>query len=653
MCGIAGYFFFSEKRNNCDTIREMSAEIAHRGPDDEGFVFIDTLNPAKPSIHLASGDSDKTIQEKLGIMDEDSFSFSHNLALAHRRFAIVDLSPSGHQPMWDDTGTLCVIFNGEIFNYIELREELRSQGFVFRTGSDTEVILYAYRCWGVEAFKRFSGFWAIVLYDRRENILVLSRDRIGKKPLYVYRDAHKFVWASEIKSILRLIPAQALHIDESSVWNYLYFGKRDVAHYTFWAEIKMMDNAAYAIVSADGDFKTATYWQLPAKRRHEEEITLKEAQTQFIRLLETSLSERLRADVPIAFELSGGMDSSAMVALRALLDKEHFPAFTVKYADRREDESPFAAQLARQYPNIDHHLIDFEKEDLWNHMNKFLYLQEEPFHNPSLLISQLLRKKIKDRGFKVLVGGSGGDEVMAGYTEYAVPIVKELLKQRKYMSAVGNVLLYKEPYPFRLKPMTRILLNRMSKKSSHTFFYEKYFTMDDRAKTRPPVFFKEIEKLLTANMKDLKMYYWMSSGDKAAMGIPIEVRAPFLSHRVVEFLFSLPVSYLMRNGWLKWLLRKSLGGILPDKVCWRKQKMGFPFPIARWLMKNESLLKGLLTDYAETNRWLDNRLIVRDYAEINAVNNNFLWRAVNFQLWLIRVIHRETIDFNKFDGYEV
>jgi asparagine synthase (glutamine-hydrolysing) len=651
MCGIAGYFFFSKKRNTCGTIRKMSAEIAHRGPDDEGFVFIDTQAQERTFLELASNDSDKVIKEKRGLIEDNSFNFSHNLAMAHRRFSIIDLSPSGHQPMWDEDRTLCVVFNGEILNYIELREELKSHGKIFRTNSDTEVILRAYAFWGKAAFQRFSGFWAIALYDRRKNILVLSRDRIGKKPLYIYHDTNVVVWASEIKSILQLIPSKNLHLDEQSFWNYLYYGKRDIAHSTFWAEIKMMDNATCTVISPGGSLESETYWELPTTRWKEEDIPIQLAQERFTELLKISLNERLRADVPIAFELSGGMDSSSLVALRANLKKENFSTFTVKYDNPEVDESPFALQLAEYFPNVDHHIINFEEENLWEHMHQFIYLLEEPFHSPNLLVNQLLRRKMRTQGYKVLVSGAGGDEVLAGYTEYAVPVLKKLIHEGKYLGVIKNILFYKERYPLRFRPLARILLNKIFKKASGTFFYDRYSIMEmnmDNEKTRGLVVPKAVDELLVANMKDLKMYYWMSSGDKSTMGIPIEARAPFLDHRVVEFLFSLPVSYLMRNGWLKWLLRKSLRHVLPYQVLWRKQKMGFPFPLEKWLSENEHIIKGVLSEY--DNQWIHNKMITHDFVLLLENHPDFLWRAFNFQLWYSSVVCNEKVDYQKYQG---
>jgi asparagine synthase (glutamine-hydrolysing) len=644
MCGIAGYFYFSEKKTTCEAILKMSAEIVHRGPDDEGFVFIDV--PGNTFLEMASPDSDKTIQEKLKIIDDSTFNFSHNIAMAHRRFSIIDLSPAGHQPMWNQNKSLCVVTNGEILNYIELREELKSQGMVFGTNSDTEVVLAAYSFWGTEAFKRFTGFWAIALYDSQKNILVLSRDRIGKKPLYIYHDENKLIWASEIKSLLQVIQPSALHLNEKSLWYYLYYGNRDIGHATSWKEINMMDKSAYMVISLDGCREPDTYWQIPFTRKKVKDISFKSAAKKLTELLSLSLNERLRADVPIAFELSGGMDSSTLVALRAGLDKSEFSAFTVKYSDKKIDEHGYASTVAERYPNVNHHLINFKKINIWDHMQRFIYLMEEPFHSPNVVVNHLLRKQMRSHGYKVIIVGAGGDEVLAGYKEYAVPIMKYLLAHRHYLGFIKNLLLYKERYPLRIKPMARIIANRIFKFVPETFPYDSYITISDEEKTRL-VYPKEINALLLANMKDLKMHYWMSVGEKAAMGIPLETRSPFLDHRVVEFLFSLPIPYFMNNGWLKWLLRKSVQHLLPRSVLWRKEKMGYPFPLARWLIESQDIIKGVLTEF-NNDGWLDNRSIVRDFSSLVEKHPDFLWRAVSFQLWYTRLMCNEIIDFKKY-----
>jgi len=388
--------------------------------------------------------------------------------------------------------------------------------------------------------------------------------------------------------------------------------------------------------------KTGRYWDIPSSRMKESEIDIDTALKRTRELLELSLSERLRADVPIAFELSGGMDSSSLVALRSVIKKDPFRAFTIQYPDKKEDESFYAVRLAKRFPNIEHRLIPFQEQNLWEHMNDFQYLMEEPFHNPNLLVNQLLRRRMRQEGYKVLVSGSGGDEVTAGYTEYAVPLVKELVKNHRYMEAAWNVLLYSEKYPLRFKPMMRILWNKYFKKPSPSISFENYMKekIDPSPLLEVP---KDIDRLLIANMKDLKMFYWMSSGDKSTMGIPVEARAPFLDYRFVEFLFSLPVSYLMRRGWLKWLVRESLKDILPPEVRFRKEKMGFPFPLQQWLASNETIIKGLLTRFE--NPWVDNKRTVRDYELLNRQNPAFLWRCINVQLWYTRFVCGEIPTF--------
>ncbi|MGE5342893.1 MAG: asparagine synthase (glutamine-hydrolyzing) [Candidatus Omnitrophota bacterium] len=650
MCGIAGYLLFSGVETTGATIRTLSAEIAHRGPDDDGMVLIDTRSPDKRFIDCRSTDPD--LSQLRDGPNGFTHHFKHNLAMAHRRFSIIDLSDAGHQPMWNADRSLCVVTNGEIFNYTELKEELKSHGMRFRTQSDTEVMLAGYEVWGENAFSHFSGFWATAIYDFKKNMLLLSRDRIGKKPLYVYRNAERLVWASEIKALIRVLEPSQLRLNDTAMGHYLYHGRRDIGHQTFWTDIRMLDNAGVVIVSPDGRTEHKKYWTFPHTRRNETDISFHEAAGQFREVLQVALRERLTADVPVAFELSGGMDSSSLVALRAHMNRDEVPVFTVEYSDKRVDESAFARSVASHYPNIRHHVINFKEIDFWAHMNRFVYLMEEPYHNPNVLINHLLRKQMSDHGYRVIIAGAGGDEVLAGYKEYAAPIMKHLWAEGHYVPFLKNLVLYKENDPFRFKPMSRILMNRLFKQfgflkppQNRGVSTDIYIRSDHTPRVDPDIP-KEINRLLAGNMADLRMYYWMSAGEKAAMGIPLETRSPFLDYRVVECVFSLPISYFMRNGWLKWLLRKAVGDLLPASVLWRKEKMGYPFPLERWLRENKTVTCGVFREF--DNPWIDNRAIVRDYDLLVEQQPAFLWRALSTQLWLTRVVNRELIDFKKY-----
>ncbi len=639
MCGIAGYILFDSFKENSISISEMSKEIAHRGPDDEGFVLINSKKDE--CINLCSDLSDKKLKKIIPSIKRGKVDFKHNIAMAHRRFSIIDLTYLAHQPMWNKDKSICIVYNGEILNYLELREELKGKGISFRTNSDTEVILESYRMWGKGAFKRFSGFWAISLYDLRERTLVLSRDRIGKKPLYYYRDKGIFIWGSEIKSILQLKNRKNLDLNETVIYNYLVSGIKDFQHTTFFKDINMLDNASVYEVSSNGEIKKETFWDLPGIEDRKTSAGLEQNASEFRNLLTNSLRERLRADVPVAFELSGGLDSSTLVALRSGLSKERFPVFTVKYDDKKVDESGYAISLVNQLNNVDHHIINFEEESLWPYFKDYLNLMEEPFHHPVLLIGQILRRKIAEKGYRVIIGGAGGDEVLGGYTEYAIPVIRKLLSEGEYVQVIKNIVFYKEKYPLSFFPLLSLIFRKFFRYNYSNTFFNNYITAERRTVSDLQLP-KIAGDLFIKNMKDLKMYYWMSSNDKSDMGIPTEVRNPFLDYKVVDFLFSLPESLFFKNGWLKWFLRFSFKDILPPEILWRKRKQGFPFPLDKWLINNKKILSMILNDHS--NIWVDNFKVKKDYDILVKKDPSFLWRIINFQMWLSFFVNRENSD---------
>ncbi|MEN8153014.1 MAG: asparagine synthase (glutamine-hydrolyzing) [Acidobacteriota bacterium] len=639
MCGITGYWFFKDYGTDPGTLEKMSKVIAHRGPDDEGFVLINTEK--SDHLDISSELSDVKIKKNIPSIEKGSFNFKHDLAMAHRRFSIIDLSYSAHQPMWNKDKSICIVYNGEIFNYIELRNELIQKGISFNTNSDTEVILESYQMWGKEAFKKFSGFWAISIYDKKKRVLILSRDRIGKKPLYYYKDKDIFVWGSEIKSILQMKNRKNLDLNEAVIYNYLVSGIKDFKHTTFFKDINMLDNASVCEISESGGIKNDCFWELPGAESRKISINFSQAAEEFRELLANSLRERLRADVPVAFELSGGLDSSTLVALRAGLLNERFPVFSVKYDDKRVDESGYAISLVRKLHNIDHHIINFEEENLWSYFKEFLDLMEEPFHGPVLLIGQILRRKIAEKGYRVIIGGAGGDEVLGGYTEYAIPVIRKLLSEGQYGEAVKNIIFYKEKYPLSFFPLMSLIFRKIFRYGYSNAFYDNYLTGEKiiLPELKLP---KDAGDLFTKNMMDLKMYYWMSSSDKSDMGIPAEVRNPFLDYRVVDYLFKLPESIFFKNGWLKWFLRYSFKDMLPGDILWRKRKQGFPFPAGKWLDKNKEILIRFLNEHS--NRWVDNSKVIVDYDNLSEKDPNFLWRIINFQMWLSYFVNGESID---------
>ena len=640
MCGIAGYYNPSACKDNVALIKDMTRLIRHRGHDDEGYVLIDTTSN---KVSNCSGkESDRNIQKRLQPIETIN-SFSHNMAFGHRRYSITDLSNKGHQPFWDEKGLVCAAFNGEIYNYIELRQELEQIGHIFYTNSDTETLVKSYLQWGEECFKMFNGPWALCLYDTRTRRLLLSRDRIGKSPLYYTVKNGVLYWASEIKSILNVCGASSFTINNQAVDDYLISGLRDFDG-TFWEDINDFPPACYAWIQPDLSFKTVRYWTLPASRKSALQIDKEDATEEFRRLLVEAIKIRLRADVPVGFELSGGLDSSSLVALCvADLDMD-VSTFTVKFKEKYSDESPYAKALIDNYSDkIKSYILAPGNDDFWEKADEFVWIEEEPFHSPNLHTNQNLRKLIRARGYKVVISGGAGDEVLAGYAgEYFHLFLKYLYEKGKYKTFLRE---FKNSSEYSFIKSCYIFLRSLAPKfikglANHNRMSSLGYESQSKniIQRVPPDNFNE---RMTGNITQWKMNYWMRSGNKSNFGIPIEARSPFLDYRVVDFAFKLPPEYLIRNGWHKWILRNAVKGIVPEKILWRKNKMGFPFPHREWLIKSKAVVKANLKDidcpYINYDKFISNYEILTDRLPIH------LWRLISIGLWWRRVIQKRHI----------
>lgn len=633
MCGITGYFLHSSDApvDDVQPIRRMSAAIAHRGPDDEGFVLLDSRRGG--GLDLRSAASARGVTGELQRI-EDCGPFPHDLAMAHRRFSIIDLSPGGHQPMWTPDRRVVATFNGEILNYRSLRSELSGRGRRFRTGSDTEVLLAAFQEWDVGAFERFEGFFAIALFVPAERRLVLCRDRIGKKPIYLYEDGERVVWASEIKALLALLPDERARLNEGAVRRYLHLGLRDHGHETFWSNFHMMGRAEYRTYTDGGEAGRGVYWSLPAARLDAREVSVPEAGRRLERALREAIELRLVADVPISSDLSGGLDSSALVALRATMSDEPFPVFSVRYEDPAVDETPYARMVAARFPQIEHVFIDHDEALFWDQLEEFVHVQEEPFHNPNILVNQNVRRQIRAAGYPVYINGAGGDEVLAGYPADSIAVFRQMIADGDFRPALENLVLFKEGPPLRPDRFARRWLSGKVHAARTRFRSTggRLLAVDEPA-AGPAL--PRGGALLRANMGDLKMNYWQASGDKMSMGVPIEGRAPFLDHRVVELGFQLPLPLLTRGGWLKWVLRDAMRDLLPPEVVWRRNKMGFPFPLRRWLSAHREAMLRLLRHPAADRGWIDQGITAARYEQLCRFQPEHVWRASCLHLWYL------------------
>ncbi len=553
--------------------------------------------------------------------------------MGHRRFSIIDLSEGGHQPLIDPTGRFGMVYNGELYNYRELRSELVEKGARFISSCDTEVVLEAYKTWGVNCFTRFNGFWALAIYDSREDFLLCARDRVGKKPLFYTLDRDRFCFASEIKSLLASrTQGGPPKVNETAVWNWLALGKKNVGDETFFEGIHLFPKASYAIIEACGDFKPVPYWRLPDRRMSAGEISINEACNRTRDLLYDAVSLRLRSsDVPVALELSGGIDSSVIAACVAG-ERNPPPAYHVRFPGTRYDESVFAHAVADR---CGLELIPIEPGNVsfWKHLGGFTHLQEEPYHSPNIFSEQVNLMRMRAAGIKVCLNGAGGDELFGGYPSSFWTAQIELLRNLRFSPFIRNAFRYSE----QANPLLRFFgfIPYAAARSIADRFpllgkgYRLHVSPDRRTKPRTPL---TATGRLHADMNRMLMPYWLVSGDRQYMGVPVEVREPMLDYRIVELAFRLPVEYLIRDGWHKWLLRKAFERELPPEVVWRRRKMGFPFPIGDFSRESGELL----SYFGSTNPYISLRGPVHSYN----------WKVVSFLLWYDYFIRKDLALFS-------
>lgn len=621
MCGIAGIFNPPGRSLPLNLIKRVSNSIKHRGDDDEGICFIDSINDSFSSF--SCDDSDPEIKGLLP--NQNNFKDYFDICLIHRRFSIIDLSVNGHQPFLDSEKKFAICFNGEIYNYVEVREELEGKGIKFKTSSDTEVFLEAFKFWGVNCFEKLNGFWSVALYDLNRKTLVLSRDRLGKKPLYWSKIDHTIYFASEIKALLE-IPGinNAKSVNEEMLWHWTVDGLRDTANKTFFSNINSLPQGSYVIVTEKFPVGVVKYWDPPVKRLKDSEISEEEAAKEIKEILIDAVKIRLRSDVPLCVELSGGMDSSTLVAIASIVSNKKIKTFTVRFPEKEWDEEPFARSVAQRY-NTEYIVIENPVTDFWSGIKEFTYLEEEPYHSPNLNSNQATWGAMRFMGIKVSLNGAAGDELFAGYGNYYLNAQLENVANLKLVDFFKNLNWTENES--RLKSFLHPFIYLTEKKAGFNLLLASKYRESSKGflkVSKKGDYIRELSltSMLRKELTDTKIPYWLSSGDKGYMGLPLEVRAPFLDYRLVDFVSTLPFNYLVKNGWQKWILRKAVEDILPADVVWRKRKMGFPFPFNTFYDNNRAIFQHIVDKM--NNPFLELKqkdIFVKD------------WRIISFILW--------------------
>ena len=621
MCGLCGIVLRSNSGSvSQQQITTMNDQMLHRGPDAHG-VFL-----------------------------------HNNIALGHRRLKIIDLA-GGVQPMFSKDKDVVVVFNGEIYNFKEIRARLETKGYEFASNSDTEVIIHAYREFGEDCSEHFRGMFAIAIYDKKLDKLFLIRDRLGIKPVYYYLDDDRLLFASEIKPILSMLDAKPT-VKISALDFYISVGYVPGSD-TLFSEINKLE-PGHTLTLVDNRVSIKQYWNLentPTKN-----IEFESALLEFERIATESIKLRLQSDVPLGAFLSGGLDSSVIVALMDKLTDEPVNTFSVGYKDEPESNELEYAKIVAEHFKTNHHEYILEPLDFFNSLDLLLEHTEEPIVESAAVALYQISKLAKDH-VTVILSGEGGDEILAGYPLHQImPKIDRLHSIVRWIPSplrtlVSRMLSHHEkaskywdwinlPLPQRYQSISNDVTLSIKKNlyqspellkahvENSAYFAKAFNTMSNGTNLR---------KMTYADIKTWLPDDLLVKADKMTMAASLELRVPFLDHKLLEYSTALPDEYRLNQNQGKYLLKKFAEKLLPDEIIYRKKK-GFPVPIASWF--RDKL-------YDKTREiLLDERSLARGYFQANYIENMLtrhksgkedlsrrIFTLLNIELW-----HRKYID---------
>lgn len=638
MCGITG--FIQKEISNDSLLKAMNDSIAYRGPDSQG-IFQDTYNS------------------------------NFQIGLAHRRLAIQDLSPLGHQPMFSQDNNIIVVFNGEIYNFKELKITLEKQGFTFTSNSDTEVIINAFLAYGIEFIKHLNGMFAIALYDKRTQNFYLIRDRLGVKPLYYALYGENLIFGSELKPII-IHPLFQKEINFHALSLFIYHGYITAPH-TIFTNIFKLQPGTYLHFN-NGKVTHHTYWSVENKYQYR--LVKEQTENEWVESLDTllthSIQDRMMGDVPIGAFLSGGIDSSLVTAIMQKVNNDPIKTFTIGFHEDDFNEAPFAKEVSKHL-GTDHQELYLPLEKAKDLIPQIATFYDEPFADASQLPTMLLSKMTREQ-VTVALSGDGGDELFCGYGRYTDVInlkrfqnVSNIANKIPFFEDITHLLTKNSKFTqfFKLDSDHHIInsaylnyIDHMNVLKDHTIKFDN--TYNDIMEFSDNIQEKHmLQDMITYLPDDI-----LTKVDRASMAYSLEARAPFIDdHRVIEFSFEMPHELKFKNGEKKYILKKLLGKYIPDHLI-NRPKMGFGVPIYDWLrgdlqylidqymnhehiekqnIFNSKAIQNLKLRFQHKSDNMLSRCVPKNYKlHKDGAVDRMIWHIIVFQLWYDRYFLNNT-----------
>jgi asparagine synthase (glutamine-hydrolysing) len=628
MCGISGIISKTNTVSLRDAVFAMNRAIKHRGPDGEGFTFFTD----ERSVPAYSNETPQINRESRSFLYNPFTSLENiepwaKLALAHRRLSIIDLSEAGHQPMCDAGNDYWITFNGEIFNYIELREFLKTKGHVFATQTDTEVILAAYKEWGVDCLQKFNGMFAFALFDKRRNHLFCARDRAGVKPFYYINTTHCFAFASEHKAFIRskLIPFE---INEAEQFDFIVNANLETGTQSLFKGINELKPSCYFVYDLSShNFELKKYYSIS------DTAVIQKSDAEVIQLIEEKLvnaiSLRLRSDVEIGSCLSGGLDSSVIAGIvKHLQPEKQMKLFTAVFPGEVFDESAYA-KLVAQSVKGNWQTVSPTADEFFRDIEILNYSQDLPVWSTSTYSQYRVMKLASDNHIKVVLDGQGADELFAGYSHHYMALWKELAYNGQFGKMFRSMTDSGGTVPHAYKLFAKQLLKDNLGLSVD---YSAYFISGKKSAGK-----SVNQKIANSLNQQLKLDYkgrlksFLKCEDRCSMAFGIESRVPFADDvELVDLIFEINGQQKIQRGISKYLFREAVKKYVPARIYERKDKIGFETPVSAWFKPHRQQVLDTISGNLD---FVDKRALVSDFDTLLATKSSFLLRLYSLAVW--------------------
>ena len=633
MCGLFGLYEFDQSSDLVSVQRcynKTFRALSHRGPDNHGL-------------------------ETFRIRRKDSTQLG-SLSLGHTRLSIIDLSPQAHQPMQSLDGRYTIVFNGEIYNYQELRADLETEGLTFCTGSDTEVLLAAWANWGISGLRRLIGMFAFAIYDRESNSVTLVRDAFGIKPVFYTSDESSVAFASELPALVTLM-AQTPEVNLQQAYDYLCYGYYDDAQASFFKNVFHLQSGHYLTIDLNlMQLEAPKRWWWPSVKERTD-LSFEDAAVKLRELFLSSVNLHLRSDVSLGAALSGGVDSSAIACAMRHLQPD-MPIHTFTYSDSSsENDEGCWANIVNKHVNAIEHPVLLDSPSFASDLDRLVSAQGEPFGGTSIYAQFCIFKKARESGITVMLDGQGADELLAGYNGFPESVFKSLFDQRRFAEIFRFMNRWSD-WPGRgfLNAILRLVRTFLPKslhqqalrvvgKLPPKSWFDKSFLAKSSIRLSPPEVRADLldtrgRRLVGAlrqSLTGIPLQPLLRHGDRNSMYWSIESRVPFLTIDLAEFVLSLPESYLVsRDGETKYIFREAMRGIVPDEILNRRDKIGFRTSEQELLRKNSDLVDDWLRGL-EHLPFIDAVQTRSDIRRMLSNKNSFdhrVWRVINLCRWI-------------------